>query len=109
MGGSFSESAIQTGATRQDLVLEQTAPTVVGAPEPTQKPEPVINYNPQYTTIVVINSIVLHPKKKPVVSSENRRPAFQSSFDDRRFIHPSVFDGGSRQFIHPELFPSSRR
>jgi hypothetical protein len=29
-------------------------------------------------------------------------PVFQPSFDDRRFIHPSVFDGGSRQFIHPK-------
>jgi hypothetical protein len=31
----------------------------------------------------------------------NCRPVFRANFADRQYIHPSVFDGGSRQYIHP--------
>lgn len=69
-------------------------------PEPPQTPMPTLHYNPQYFTIVV-NSAVRKPRRE--------HPTFRPSFDDRRFIHPSVFDGSPRQYVRPELFPPPRR
>jgi len=72
-------------------------PEAISAPEPKESKAPplIIYYNPQYFQIVVVNSFA-RPAKK-----EKSRGVFRPSFDDRRFIHPSAFDGGSRQFIRP--------
>lgn len=79
--------------------------------EPEQKTAapPTIQYSPQFTNVVVINSTVLHPKKHRCPSSQGCQGTFRPNFDDRRYIHPSVFDGGSRQFIQPGFFQSRRK
>ena len=80
-------------------------------PEPqlAKPPTPIIHYNPQQFTIVVINTPVRKLKSAECGHTQSCRGTFRPSFDDRRYIHPSAFDGGSRQFIQPELFPSTRR
>lgn len=64
----------------------------------------LIHYNPQQITIVQVTNIVRRREPKPTPI-----PAAKRSFDDRRFIHPSVFGGGPQQYIHPEVLSSSRR
>lgn len=71
-------------------------------PEAAQPPQPVI-YNPQTFNIIVVNSGVHRFKKRPCRGGDCR-PVFRPNFNDRRYIHPSVFDGGSRQYIHPGAF-----
>lgn len=77
------------------------------APEPPRNteeeaaaaPTPVIvSYEPQPVTIIVVNSRVSVPKKKPCPGC---KPAIRPDFQNRRYVHPSVFDGGPRQFVHP--------
>jgi len=77
-------------------------------PQPAKTPAPIIHYNPQQVTIVVVNTVVRRPKRKCFLP-EGCKPVFRPSFDDRRFIHPSVFDGGSRQFIQPGSFQPLRK
>lgn len=77
--------------------------------EPPETPTPVIHYSPQHVTIVVINSVVRKPKRSECPSPQGCRGTFRPNFDDRRFIHPSVFDGGSRQFIRPDPLSSAKR
>jgi hypothetical protein len=58
-----------------------------------------IHYAPHETTIIVVNS---HRASRLHRCVGNRcAPAFRPDFNDRRYIHPSVFDGGSRQYIQP--------
>jgi len=79
-------------------------------PQPAKTPAPIIHYNPQHFTIVVVNTVVVRkPKKSECLGPRRCLPVFQPSFDDRRFIHPSVFDGGSRQFIQPGSFQPLRK
>lgn len=87
------------------------APEIPRPTEPEQKTAapPTIQYSPQFTNVVVINSTVLHLKKRPCPSSQGCQGVFRPNFDDRRFIHPSVFDGGSRQYIHPGLSQPPRK
>ncbi|MBI4529644.1 MAG: DUF4124 domain-containing protein [Deltaproteobacteria bacterium] len=69
-----------------------------------------VNYNTENTTIVVVNSITVRPHRhKPCPIPAGCRPAFHPNFDDRKYIHPSVFDGGSRQYIHPGSFQPARK
>ena len=83
--------------------------------EPMKAAPPIIHYNPQQITIVVVNTIVSRPKDRicivggSALDAQWCRPVPRFNFDDRRYIHPSVFNGGSRQFIQPELFPPTRR
>ena len=83
--------------------LQPQPPEVVGPSGSEQKPLPPTNihYNPQPVTIVVVNSTVHHPRKHPCHSPDGCQGVFRPNFDDRRYIHPSVFNGGSRQYIHP--------
>ena len=87
------------------------SPEVVSPPESEQKTvaPPKLDYHPQFINIVVVNSVVHHPRKHLCPSPQGCQGAFQPNFEDRRYIHPSVFNGGSRQFIQPELFPPTRR
>ena len=117
---------------RQDLDMKRRVPGISNqsehiAAEPTpapKTPEAVIPpeseqkmvaspnityYSPQQTNIVVINSVVHHPRKHLCPSPQGCQGVFRPNFDDRRYIHPSVFNGGTRQFIQPELSPSNRR
>lgn len=78
--------------------------------EPANLPRQVVHYNPQQTTIVVVNhTTIVRPPKDKICASEGCKPVFQPNFNDRRYIHPSVFDGGSRQYLQPESSQSSRR
>jgi hypothetical protein len=63
-------------------------------------PPPVITYAPQELNIVVVNRARPH-KKNPCRAVAECRSVFRPDFTNRRYIHPSVFDGGSRQYIHP--------
>jgi hypothetical protein len=79
---------------------------VVAPPEP-EKAAPPLNifYSPQQI-IVVTNNIVRRPK---ACIPECPRVAPRFNFEDRRYIHPSVFDGGPRQYVQPESArPASR-
>lgn len=67
-----------------------------------ESPAPVIQYSPQHVTIVVINRAVRRDKKSGCLLPEGCRGVFRPSFEDRRFIHPSAFDGGTRRFIRPD-------
>ena len=78
-------------------------------PEPSKASAPVI-YNPQYFNIVVVNTIVRHSKRDNCgLARCQPTPVFRPNFNDRRYIHPSVFTGGPHQYIHPEVFSSTRR
>ncbi len=98
-----SETSTLSEVARQDPVLEAKTPEAVSPiePEATKVDQPIIHYNPQYFHIVVVHSIVRHPKKRPCLIPEGCRTVFRPNFEDRRYIHPSVFNGGSRQYIHP--------
>ena len=78
--------------------------------EPEQKPVAPVNivYSPQQT-VVVINSTVIHPRKRACRTPAGCQGTFRPNPADRRYIHPSVFDGGSRQFIHPGSFQPLRK
>lgn len=98
----FDSAPAQERAVEQPAFEPEATPTPApSTAEPAKSPAPIIHYNPQNYTIVVINSVVRKPKKECLLP-EGCKPVFQPSFDDRRFIHPSVFDGGSRQFIQPK-------
>lgn len=68
--------------------------------EPAKSAPPIIHYNPQQTTIVVVNTIVTRPRDRVCIVG-CPRPLPRFNFDDRRYIHPSVFNGGTHQYIHP--------
>lgn len=108
--GSSETSTLSENA-RQESVSEPKTAAVVPPPEPepTKGAPPVIYYNPQYFTIVVVDSIVRRPKNRVCLIAESCRPVFRPNFADRRYIHPTVFTGGSRQFIHPSIPQSAPR
>lgn len=88
-----------------------TVPELDRPPEGGEKPAPppVVYYNPQYTNIVVVNPVVLHPKKHHCPKLMGCQGTFRPNFEDRRYIHPSVFNGGSRQYVRPEVTGSGRK
>lgn len=55
------------------------------------------------TVIVVNNSSQNKPCRGHGCSAR-----FQPHFNDRRYIHPDVFNGGTRQYIHPDAFQQRR-
>ena len=87
-----------------EAISPPKTPEIHRPTEPEQKTAapPTIQYSPQFTNVVVINSTVLHPRKHLCPSSQGCQGGFRPNFDDRRYIHPSVFDGGSRQYIQPK-------
>lgn len=67
---------------------------------------------PQEMNIVVVgDSNSRPPATPPCKFGSNCKPVFRGSFDNRQYIHPSVFDGGSRQYIYPgpPSFPKPTR
>ena len=88
------------GVNSSEPVWAPDVPEVVSSPEP-EPPKvapPVIHYSPQDIAIVVINNIVRRPRDRFCLV-ECPRPVPRFNFEDRRYIHPSVFNGGSRQYI----------
>ncbi|SRR5712692_3600500 len=59
----------------------------------------IVYDNRQNFNIVVINSLTRLPHQRHCRTRDDCKPGFRLNFNDRRFIHPSVFNGGSRQFI----------
>jgi len=57
----------------------------------------VVTYPPQ-EVIVVVNSNLQQPNVHRCNFGSNCKPAFRPDFTDRRYIHPSVFEGGSRRY-----------
>jgi hypothetical protein len=106
-----SESSPRPEFVSKQPILEPKAPEKVtpSEPEPTKVTPPVVHYNPQYFNVVVVNSIVRPTKNRGCPPPQGCRSVFRPNFDDRRYIHPSVFNGGSRQYIHPESSQSPRR
>ena len=78
----------------RELELGEFSPPVIY-----DSPSPVVYYVPQDVQIVVVNPVVghLHGKFCPTPGGCGR--IFRPNFNDRRFVHPSVFNGGSRQFV----------
>ena len=102
----FSEAPAQA----EQPLSEEKRPEVgsPSEPEPSKIPQPIIHYNPQSIQIVVVHSIVRRPKEKRCLFPEGCVPAFRPNFNDRRYIHPSVFNGGPQQHLQPQLFPPDR-
>jgi hypothetical protein len=61
---------------------------------------PQIVYVPQELNIVVVKRAGFH-KKNPCRTAGECKSVFRPDFTNRRYVHPSVFTGGSRQYIHP--------
>lgn len=95
----FSEAPVEPVTMEPAL---EPAPTESPKAEPPKAPPTIVQINPQFFQIVVVNPFVV--RKRP-----EARGVFRPNFDDRRFIHPSVFDGGSRQFVQPQLFPKPKK
>ena len=101
---------------RHDLDVKSQAPKVTPVPLATpcvlNQPEEetyqigtaVATYAPQEVNevnmVVVETSDSRRPSTPPCKFGSNCKPAFRANFDNRQYIHPSVFDGGSRQYIH---------
>jgi hypothetical protein len=66
--------------------------------EPESIATPVVTYAPQ-EVIVVVNSDSRPPNVRPCKFGSNCKPVFRPDFTDRRYIHPSVFDGSSRRYV----------
>jgi Domain of unknown function (DUF4124) len=58
----------------------------------------VITYAPQ-ELIVVVNSNSRQPNVHPCDFGSRCKSVFRPDFTDRRYIHPSVFDGSSRRYV----------
>jgi hypothetical protein len=68
---------------------------------PNQTETSVETYAPQEVNIVVSNSNLQQANARPC-KFINCKPVFRPNFDDRHYIHPSVFDGGP-PFARPSL------
>jgi Domain of unknown function (DUF4124) len=78
----------------RELELSEFSPPVIY-----NSPPPVVYYIPQDVQIVVVNPVVGHPHGKFCPTPGACGRVFRPNFNDRRFVHPSVFNGGSRQFV----------
>lgn len=91
-------------------LLPPQVPEAVTPSEPERTTVPTTNifYSPQQT-VVVINSTVIHPRKRACLSPEGCQGTFRPNPNDRRYIHPSAFNGGSRRYVHPGLSQPPRK
>jgi hypothetical protein len=88
-----------TQETPAEESVVEAAPFPEPAPaksEPDAAPPPVIHYSPRQVTIIVVNTAVRRDHRSKCLLPEGCRGVFRPSFEDRRYIHPSAFDGGSR-------------
>jgi hypothetical protein len=82
--------------TPEPIVNPEAAPLLEPMPNRTD-PTSVV-YASQEVTIVVVNSATRHFKRRPC---SHCKPVFRPDFNNRQYIHPSVFNGGSRQYVYP--------
>ena len=109
---------------RKDLDVKSQAPKATPAPlatpsalhQPHEETYPtgtdVVTNAPQEINMVAVEiSDSRPPATTPCKFGSNCKPVFRPNFNDRQYIHPSVFDGGSRQYIHPgfESLPKPTR
>ncbi len=74
-----------------------------------REPSPSVTFEgPQPINIIIVNIHRLHPGKKLCLPPHGCAGGFKPNFNDRRFIHPSVFDGSSSLFNQPRLFSRPR-
>ncbi len=99
MGGKTLDSEEDM---RRKPFLKPEAPMVVRTPEPVEGSPIIIQPSQNITHIVVVNQIVRRSKKKRCLTPKSCGRKFRANFNDRRYIHPSVFNGGSRQYIRPK-------
>lgn len=94
----------------QNVVFEPPAQPQSREAVTPSEPEKTTNifYSPQQI-IVVTNPAVIHPRKPACRIPEGCQGVFRPSPNDRRYIHPSVFSGGSRQYLQPESARSAGR
>ena len=66
--------------------------------QPTAEPPgpAVVTYPPQEVTIIVVNSNTKPSNHRVCGARHNCEPAFRADFNNRQYIHPSVFAGESR-------------
>jgi Domain of unknown function (DUF4124) len=95
-------SVSRTAAERPDPPPAPVQPDETSQSESygTQLPAPQITYAPTELNIVVVNRARFH-KKDPCRAAGGCKTVFRPDFTNRRYVHPSVFTGGSRQYIHP--------
>jgi hypothetical protein len=97
-----SKPSHELNVTAEPIPPDVKADTQKGSGTESEQSEPIsITYSPQEVNIVVVNSNVRRPKIRACSANHNCRPIFRPAFNNRQYIHPSVFDGGSRQYIHP--------
>lgn len=90
------EEQAQKGGPGETVPPEETAPE--GSPVS-------IHHNPQQFNIIVVRPVVVRrPKIFPGPPPKIPKIEPLKLSVDRRYIHPSVFSGGSREFIHPSTF-----
>jgi Domain of unknown function (DUF4124) len=82
----------------EPLTTPEPGPTLQPLPYQAEVSPPL--YAPQEVTIVVVNNGHRHLRKHPC-GGAHCKPVFRPDFNNRQYIHPSVFSGGSRQYIHP--------
>ncbi|HWO43740.1 MAG TPA: DUF4124 domain-containing protein [Candidatus Eisenbacteria bacterium] len=95
----FAETPKDTGREAAPQPPPPGQPSLLEPPPAPAEPAPFIYYAPQEVTIVVSNSSRRRFHKPPC--KVHCGPSFRPDFNDRRYIHPSVFNGGSRQYIQP--------
>lgn len=101
----FDEIPATPASTAEELAPEPETREAAVPSEPEQETvvPPVVHVDSQTFNIIVNNTgIHRHPgKKKRCPIPEGCKPRFQPRIHDRRYIHPSVFNGGSPQHIRP--------
>ncbi len=74
---------------------------------------PTINYSPEPSTVIVVNSGFRRVRKRHFPSYGHHRRSFAETSKGQQYIHPEAHSGQRRQYIHPEAFrqprPSHRR
>jgi hypothetical protein len=102
---------------RKDLEVKRTSPEIAPPPLPAAIPSRALErsegetvretayvveeVNETNNVIVVVGNSPSRGHAHPCGFSGKCGPVFRANFADRQYIHPSVFDGGSRQYIHP--------
>lgn len=107
----FDTSASNVPEVRQAAAEPPVEPQAARFAEPMPVlSEPIMTvYAPQEVTIVVVNSDQQHIKTHPCKFGARCAPVFRPDFNNRQYIHPDVFNGGSRQYIQPRLFNATPR
>ncbi len=113
---SISDSirSLPTFTIRRDLVTKNNPPAETFAPlpaladpnttnqsdtAPNQAETTLETYAPSEVNTVVVSNANSRPANIHRCKFGNCKPAFRPNFDNRQYIHPSVFDGGPRSRV----------